>query len=131
MPHVKVIAAYPTVDLAFLTAARLQSAGIAAEVRDDMTVSAYWLYGHALGGVRVAVPDEELDDALAILHMPVVEPGIIQCPHCGSRDVGVRPLSAMGALCLIFCLPLPLPLHTADCRSCGRSHDLKAHPQGG
>jgi len=125
---VKVIASYPTVDLAFLTAARLQSAGIAAEVRDDMTVSAYWWYGLALGGVRVAVPDDELEDALAILRMPVVEPGIIRCPHCGSDDVGVRPLSSMGALCVLLCLPLPLPLQTADCRACGRSHDLAAHP---
>jgi hypothetical protein len=59
-----VIATFATVDEAHLLASRLRSAGIAAEVRDENTLATYAL---AIGGAKVAVPEDEVEDALAIL----------------------------------------------------------------
>ena len=124
----KVVAAFPTAEEAHVAASRLESAGIETEVRDDATVSLNWFYSPVIGGVRIAVGDSDVPDALAILHMPALEEGILRCPHCGSHDVHTRVFSPAGAFCALFSLPIPLPLQTVDCRACGRSHDIKSHP---
>lgn len=124
----KVIAAFPTLELAHLARSRLESAGLEVEVRDESTISLYWLYSAALGGVRLAVREEEVHAAQEILREPPSDEGILVCPHCGSRDVSVRLLSPAGAFLTLISLPIPLPLQTADCRSCKKSHDIKAHP---
>ena len=62
-----VIATFSTVDEAHLLAARLRSAGIACELRDENTLSLNWTYALAIGGVKVAVADADEEDALAIL----------------------------------------------------------------
>ena len=62
-----VIATFSTVDEAQLLASRLRSAGILVELRDENTLTMNWTYSLAIGGVKVAVPEEDADDALAIL----------------------------------------------------------------
>ncbi len=63
-----IIATFGTVDEANLLAARLRSAGIVYELRDENTLTMNWTYALAIGGVKVAVQDEDEDDALAILN---------------------------------------------------------------
>ena len=117
----KTVATYSTPDEAHLAVARLQSAGIAASVRDDLTVSTMWIYSNAMGGVRVDVPDEELPDAMALLGEKPTGEGLLVCPSCGSTDLHVRPLSALAAILVLLQLPLPLRSRTVDCRACGKS----------
>ena len=62
-----VIATFSTVDEAQLLASRLRSAGIAVELRDENTLTMNWTYALAIGGVKVAVPEEDMDDAIAIM----------------------------------------------------------------
>ncbi|HNW42554.1 MAG TPA: DUF2007 domain-containing protein, partial [Opitutaceae bacterium] len=73
----RVLAAYPTADAAYLVASRLESAGIEVEVRDESIVSLNWMYALAVGGVKLAVREEDYDDAVAILNEPEVEPGVL------------------------------------------------------
>ncbi len=124
----QVVATYPTTEAAYLAASRLESAGIDVEVRDEAIVSLNWMYALAIGGVRIAVAEEEAADARAILCLPVLEPGILRCPYCGSADVAVRTLSPAAGILLATGVPLPLSQQVADCRRCGKAHVLPAHP---
>jgi hypothetical protein len=124
----EIIASFPVLELANLAVSRLESAGIKTELRDEATVSLYWLYAPAIGGVKLAVDEADVADALAILREPPTEEGLLVCPHCGSRDVEVRVLGPAGAAMLIASLPLPLAFQTADCRACGKAHHVSAHP---
>lgn len=127
----KIIAAFPTVELAYLAAARLESAGIGVEIRDEEIATINWLYSPALGGVKLEVDEADATEAEAILREPASEEGILVCPHCGSREVAVRTLSAAGGVLLVLGVPLPLAFQTADCRGCGKSHGVPAHPNLG
>lgn len=124
----RVLAAYPTADAAYFVASRLESAGIEVEVRDESIVSLNWMYALAVGGVKLAVREEDYDDAVAILSEPEIEPGLLVCPYCGSAEVVVRPLSPAGGVLLATGVPTPFPAQVADCRACGRSHTIAAHP---
>lgn len=124
----KVIAAFPTLDQAYLAVSRLESSGIKAELRDEATITLNWLLSPALGGVRIAVSEADVDAALEILRMPPVDEGMLVCPYCGSTEVSIRTLNPAGAVLLASGLPVPLPPQTADCRKCGKSFDVKSHP---
>jgi hypothetical protein len=124
----KVIAAFSTLDQAYLAVSRLESAGIRAELRDEATITLNWLFSPAIGGVKIAVPEADVESAQQILRMPPVEEGMLVCPFCGSTEVAVRTLNPAGAVLLATGLPVPLPLQTADCRKCGKSFDVKSHP---
>ncbi len=127
----QVVASYLNLERAHLALSRLQSAGIEAELRDEATVTLYWLLSPAIGGVKVTVPEADVEAARQILRMPALEAGFVVCPHCGTGDVTVRTLSPTGAVLLATGLPLPLAPQRADCNACGRSFEVKAHPATG
>lgn len=124
-----VIASFPTVDQAHLLAARLRSAGIACELRDENTLTLNWTYSLAIGGVKVAVSETDEEDALAIVAEAPTAAGLLVCPRCGSGDVAVRTLSPAGGILLVSSVPLPMALQKADCRACGHAFEVDAHPQ--
>lgn len=123
-----VIAAFSTVDQAHLLAARLRSAGITCELRDENTLTLNWTYSLAIGGVKVAVQDSDEEDALAILGDTPSAEGLLVCPECGSGDVTIRTLSPADGVFLATGVPLPMAMQKADCRSCGKSFAVEAHP---
>ena len=116
---------------AHLAAARLESAGVKTLVRDENMVTNDWLASNALGGVRIDVADEDWGEARAVLDLPPEEAGLLVCPHCGSRDVHVRVLSVLGALCVFFKLLIPLKRATVGCRNCKRTHSVPVNGQSG
>ena len=124
-----VIAAFPTVDQAQLLAARLRSAGIVCELRDENTLTMNWTYSLAIGGVKVAVAEADEEDALAILEEAPTAAGLMVCPRCGSADVAIRTLSPAGGILLVSGVPLPMALQKADCLACGHAFGVDAHPQ--
>jgi hypothetical protein len=127
----KVVAAYLNSEQAFLAAARLESAGIAVDVRDSNTVAMNWLWAPAIGGVKVAVADEDFGDAVRLLNAPSEHTGILKCPHCGSSDGDVRTLSPVAAILLAVHIPVPFELQKVHCRSCRSSYAISAHPHWG
>jgi len=79
---------------ASLALAELESFDIDANLADVETIRLNWLWSNALGGVKVQVPESEVEDALGIL---AAEPSdessdgqdeleAIACPSCGSRN---------------------------------------------
>lgn len=46
---------------------RLESEGIQCFVKDELTVQAYNLYSNAVGGVKLQVPEEDVEQAREIL----------------------------------------------------------------
>lgn len=104
-PKLVTLAAFNMPHQAHLAKSLLEAAGIPAFIRDEHLISINPLYSPALGGVKVQVPDVHLKEAREILDStPTVEltdeealsaipieepgpepPGIMECPHCGSR----------------------------------------------
>ncbi len=101
----------------------LEAAGIPCFLRDEHTIGVNWLYSNALGGVRLCVPEEELERAKEILTGDAEEsgPAGMSCTRCGSsrvRDVNQWRRWAMVSL-LLFHLPLPFSRDRFRCESCG------------
>lgn len=117
----KTVAAYSKPEEAYLAKARLESDGINASVRDDVTISLYWLFSNAIGGVKVDVEDEDYDRAREVLALPKVAAGLLRCPHCGSDEVRMRELSPLAAICIGIGFILPFRSRKADCLSCHQS----------
>lgn len=122
------VASYPLQMEAHLAIARLQSAGIAARTENEFNVTFNWLASPALGWVRVVVPDEDAEAAMALLAAKPEEAGLLRCPHCGSAEVHVRALDPWGAVCVLLKIPLPLRNATVDCRHCGKAHSVPLTP---
>lgn len=127
----KIISTYSTPAEAHVAMTRLESAGIEAVVRDELTVTFDWFYSNAIGGVKIAVVEEDEQAAREILDLPATEDGLIHCPHCGSADSSVRQLSAFGAICAVVGLPIPQTRVIVDCRSCKKWYDLPRSGKSG
>jgi hypothetical protein len=123
----KVVAAYSKSEDAYLAKTRLEASGINASIRDDLTVSLYWLYSDAIGGVKVVVEDEDYDRAREALMLPKVDVGLLRCPHCGSDEVRLRELSPLAAISIGIGFVLPFRSRRVDCLHCHQSFvvDLK------
>jgi len=61
------VAAYSKAEEAYLAASLLESCEIPVFVKDAHTVQMYWFYSNAIGGVKVQVPPEHLEEAKKIL----------------------------------------------------------------
>jgi len=117
----KIVAAYSKSEDAYLAKTRLEASGINASIRDDLTVSLYWLYSDAIGGVKVVVEDEDYDRAREALMLPKVDAGLLRCPHCGSDEVKLRELSPLAAISIGIGFVLPFRSRRADCLHCHQS----------
>lgn len=114
-----VIASYSTPAEAPIAISRLVASGIQAETRDEFTVTFNWLLSDAIGGVKVVVASGDAAAAREALALPPTEPGLLQCPNCGSNETKVRALSVFGAICIFLKLPIPMTRAIVDCRRCG------------
>ena len=128
------IGSYSTAYEANLVRSELEAFGLDASLLDAGTVNLNWLWSNALGGVKVQVPESELEDARRILALepsndedgPAAEetaPAV--CPNCGSRDVAYL-LDKRGCFLtwLLFSLPLVPALSKLRCAHCGRRWKL-------
>jgi hypothetical protein len=117
---------------AWIVRNRLADEGIEAFVVDEYVASMYWLYANAIGGIKVQVPREKLQQAGEVLargksevfaDVPrsPVSPGTRVCPRCGSGDLHRERFAVRVVfLCwLVFGLPIPVPSRTVECFDCG------------
>ncbi len=79
---------------AYIPLSKLQSAGIEATLRDDSPLQMNWMWSNAIGGVKIAVPDDEYESALSILELEPLEPSILLCPNCNSPEIAVHSMGA-------------------------------------
>ncbi|RRJ83003.1 DUF2007 domain-containing protein [Aestuariirhabdus litorea] len=109
--------------------ARLQAQGIEAYVADEHTINMQWLYSDALGGVKVQVVVEDLEQARSILAedlsceleagLELPDPPSPCCQGCGSPHL--EPYGHKTSLFLVLLswrIGWSAP-HSLRCRDCG------------
>jgi hypothetical protein len=101
-------------------------------VLDEHLVATYWLYSQALGGVKLYVPSEHAEAAVALLERDDSEAlrGLPEsslppapdelCPNCGAAAAGRSLLNRLSrALSLVFMVPIFFRRNAVRCRACG------------
>ncbi|MGC3989622.1 MAG: DUF2007 domain-containing protein [Chthoniobacteraceae bacterium] len=119
----KTIATFSKPEEAHLLRIRLESVGIPAFVQDEAMVQLDWLYSNAIGGVRVQVADEEVEEAQQLLRE---DRGVEEiqcdprCPKCGSTALETEAYSKRIAFLsvLLLLIPLIIPRKRIRCTAC-------------
>jgi hypothetical protein len=62
-----VVRTFTNVADAHVARSALDAAGIPTHLADDHVIAAYWLYSNAVGGVKLLVPSDRLNEASALL----------------------------------------------------------------
>jgi hypothetical protein len=106
----------------------LDSAGIAAVLRDENIIRIHWAWSNAIGGIRLQIRQEDAEAAEEVLSQPI--PAIIEtgdgsyqqptCPYCQSLDVGFDFMNEkIGYSSTFLAVPIPRPENSWKCHTCG------------
>ena len=108
---------------AYLIKSRLDAEGIEAFIPDENTSQIQPLWNNVIGGVRIQVSDEDVEDAKLVLkdyyqqQNQVVTP---VCPNCGSSNTFRDNSKQNWAIAIMIMIGIPLPLkNQLACRDCG------------
>jgi XTP/dITP diphosphohydrolase len=116
---------------AHVALSKLESAGITCELADDEMVRMDWFYSNMIGGVRLQVAEDEIEDAeqvLAELPPALLGPEGVGsqyaqpiCPHCGSIDVfhENRPTAVSLFALTYLSAPINSGVDRMKCNDCG------------
>jgi len=135
-PRLLIAATFTSVHEAQFAKSVLEAAGIEATLADEHVVSMTWTYSNAVGGVKLLVHEDRLDEAMSVLEQGAVvleEPvtsspdsaadAVVSdtCQRCGSHDFESRlPAKRLAILSwLMIGVPLGAPLRRRYCRQCG------------
>lgn len=122
-----VIAQYSFPYEAHIAKARLESVGISAHIENEHTINMYWLYSNALGGVRVLVPDEQVDTARYLISQDFSQDlddelnlTSVRCPKCNSTQIEPFTQGKKAAFIAFFVINVPLFIykHGMRCKAC-------------
>ncbi len=123
------IAQFRDLPEAGLAKSKLEAAGITCFLDNEYTVGANWLYSNALGGVKLNVPEENAEEAKAILEENTESIASEEaeellpdsaCPACGATEIETKNYTRkFAALTLLISLPLFLFWKRYSCKSCG------------
>jgi predicted RNA-binding Zn-ribbon protein involved in translation (DUF1610 family) len=102
----------------------LRGSGIQAFIPDEFTVQNDWMWTNAIGGIRVQVPEQDVDRAKEILGATAMVEAAKDCPRCGtamrqSAGLGLYPKIA---LALLLSLPMRSKIKW-KCPQCGTIAD--------
>lgn len=119
---------------ASLVKARLESEGIFVFLADQYMVTMNWLYSNAIGGVRLQVPETEVERALQILayepHKEEFHEAILtdsadhdRCPKCESINTEYHRFETRLVFLswLLLSFPLPFFKRKWKCNDCGNT----------
>ena len=105
---------------------RLEAEEILAYVYHEHHIWMYWLYSHALGGVKVWVHSMHLDKAKEIIEAirqgeyEIPDEVALSCPRCRSQRVTPSRISwkISFLVCNLFNLPIPFTWKKNKCQDC-------------
>lgn len=125
-----VVSAHTVAIDAYIIKGRLEAEGIPAYTQDDQYVTMDWMMSHAIGGVKVAVPESHYDQALKVLENTQNDTYLINqlddadlsteltnsylpeqplhCPNCQSANISRLDLLQHFSLIILFILHTPL-----------------------
>lgn len=121
------IGAYSTPFEASLVRGRLEAFDIDATLVDAETVSVNWLWSNLLGGIKVQVPESDVEEALHLLSSEWSDEPDLQdaaetaiCPNCGSPATEYL-LDKRGSFLTLLLLGFPLlpAVSKRECADCG------------
>lgn len=111
---------------------KLDEQGINCYLADENTVTAKWILKNALGGIKLRVPEQQVEEALKVLSTRTEEitvdfklgkkPNDITCPACGSNNTGTEKYSKSIAGWTWLLLGFPVtatPIKQHRCFYCG------------
>jgi Putative prokaryotic signal transducing protein len=121
---------YRDLSEAIVAKSLLESAGIAAWIRDENVARLEWQYSNLLGGIRLQVSARNEEAAREALRQPIPETIAFdqqenfeqpKCPACGSIDITYEGASRRAALVSVSLLSVPLPRGGTSwtCHACG------------
>lgn len=124
----RTVARYETPEQAHLAKIRLGFHGLDSFLQDEYLVQIDWLYSNAVGGVRLQVGDEDVDEALEILKVPLEESDESSYPVCPNCESGNTHLDGVPKrLACFFMVFISAPIiclgRKMVCRDCGHSWD--------
>ena len=118
--HLVTIGAYSTPYEANLVRAELEAFNIDVTLADDETIAVNWLWSNALGGVKVQVPESEVEEARRLLAAEPEAQDATLCPHCGSADTHYTLEKRASFLTwLLLGLPVVPAFSRTSCAACG------------
>jgi len=113
---------------AHIAAGKLKSEGIPVFLLGINHASVIWLISVALGGIRLQVPANYVDDARQLLAQldNLSAQGESECPECGGSDTTAMSNSWKIAFLAIhlFSIPLPWQSNSRHCQSCGAEWEI-------
>lgn len=120
--------AFPTPEMAHIARSAIEAAGIECYVANENVVRLDFFWSQAMGGVKLFVPEADLERAREIL-LTEAQPEASEaaafldekqmCPACGSRRVRfVNEATALTKAAFFFCIPLPFFRKTWRCNEC-------------
>ena len=127
-----VVRAFTNVPDAHVARSVLDAASIPTRIADEHLVAADWLYSNAIGGVKLLVPEDRAEEALAVLdaiptdvELPPYLSGQDagdKCPGCGGQEFELVALGSRraGLSCLVAGFPFISVRRAYQCRQCGR-----------
>lgn len=105
---------------------RLEAEEFPAYVYHEHHIGMYWLYSHALGGVKVWIHSMHLDKAKEIIEAirqgeyEIPDEVSLSCPRCLSQRLVPNRISWVISflVCNLFYLPIPFTWAMHECRDC-------------
>jgi hypothetical protein len=125
--HQVIIGTYPEATAAHLARVRLEAEGIDSWLVDENFASAYPFYTQVIGGVKLAVREDDAPAAVSVIQgldateQDRYQQNLCQCPMCGSKNVGENAMRFFWLLLLTlltFGLYLPLFYRRHKCGNC-------------
>lgn len=124
------VRAFTSVTEAQFAGSALEAAGLDVRLGDQHLIAMQWMYSNAVGGVKVQVPADQVDEARQILDVPaevddpraIVDPSEA-CPTCGSLDVESGVAGRQPAMWMLLITGVPLfprrVRRQRRCKGCG------------
>jgi hypothetical protein len=141
-----VVRTFTNVPDAHVARSALDAAGIPTQLADENFVAANWLYSNAVGGVKLLVPSDRLDEASALLQAGsdavgasrverFDEPHETACENvcrCGGTDFELVTRGRRWAALtwLLAGIPLAPIRRTHRCRRCGATLETRGGDPG-
>jgi len=114
---------------ALLAKGMLDSGGIESFLADDNMVRMDWFISNLIGGVKLQVAPQDVQEASELLDLPIPTEFDVEgigefsqpaCPKCGSLDIAFETINKPVALTTAWLIaPIPLPRNSWKCSHCG------------
>jgi len=128
MEQFEVVQTFDNYLQAHILKSKLEAEGISCILQDEQTVTMYWFWSNAIGGIKLKVPVSELSRAKILIERMESEavtaakqPGFFEeeddeqlasdnriCIHCGSKNTKKRDYKRKSAFLSILLLGFPL-----------------------